>query len=248
MDKRERYGEAIKGLNQAIHHLTWLGEFWGFKGVVVLDWIRNYYTDELRGKRQEMLSARSSTYYAATGNACAHASQGFFLKLFWLVISFFCSQRALHFSDCFAKIGLKNMNVGELDVRATILRKASVFRRAERRAEALECINEALNRDEVAPHSRVFLMIGRADILAASENAADKGSAYIIYDQALDLKDKIDVATKVRLYKSYAQFLIKYKPGLIIKAREMIFEAKELAIENGLDDQMEKIIVIEKQI
>ncbi len=147
------------------------------------------------------------------------------------------------------------MNVGELDVRATILRKASIFHRAERRTQAMECIVKALSQEGIAPHSRVLLMIGKADLLAA---IFDIWGANDIYQEALKMKDQIDAATRVRLLKAYAKFLIEHiirrRPGLRCKpdikdqARNLLKRAKELAKENGLGDQIKKIIAIEKQI
>lgn len=242
MTEKERYETAIKGLDQTIHHLTWLGNFWGLKGVLVLDIIRYRYIELIGGKRN-ILSARSSLCYSAAGNAGARASKK--LKLFWLIVGYLCLKRADYFSDCFAKIGLGNMTVGELDIRSSIKRKMKKW------VVAMDCINEALNREKVASHSKVLLMVGKADILAIQGVADD---AYALYEETMRYAQSSLLClnspdTYVRLLKSYARFLIEYRRTQVYpKALDLLKEAKEIAKGNGLKDQVEKIEALEKQI
>ena len=240
---RERYEKAVEGLSQAIFHLTWLGHFWGRRGVIVLDEIRSWYViHKLKGEKAGTLSARSSTYYAAGGNAMARASRSFFTKPLWLMLAFLCSIRSLWLSDRLVKArgGIQNMTQDQLDIRSHIFRRFGWHR------EALKCVYEALHRESLAVNSRVLLLMGEAESYAKLSNsfrvldrAAYRDFAERAYKNAMMLKEQVPVSTQVRLLRSLAGHL--RARGDEKEARKLLEEAKGLATQNGLADQVKKI-------
>lgn len=232
MDSKERYEKAVEGLGQAIFHLTWLGHFWGIGGVIVLDEIRSWYIIyKLRGDKAGTLSGRSSTYYAAAGNAKARAAQSFLTKIWWLMLMFLCFARSLQLSNRLVKlVGIKRMDPGQLDVRSHILRRAG------RHEEAIKCVEEALSRKDVAINSKVLLLMGRAESLIKLGHTA---YTEVAYREALVLKNQVPISTQVRLLRSYAAH--RRVLGNDAEAEQLLQEAKNLAIKDALGDQLKKI-------
>lgn len=220
------YKNVIDGLHAAIYNLTWLGKFWGWTGVIALH--------EIRHRHFQDFSALSSTYYAASGNAKARAKN----NPLWIIIAAVCFWRALRLSDRFAKmVTLKNMTVGQLDVRSHILRKAG------RHEEALKCVDEALFREDIERHSKALLLIGAAESL---EVTGKKDEAHKMYTKALFMsqRDDMPVDTTIRVLRSVAKFERRqYRNIAEYKGDEKLFRrAYELALENNLNDQRDKIV------
>lgn len=233
MDSKERYEKAVEGLSQAIFHLTWLGYFWGFRGVIILEEIRSWYVIHRLGDNEaNTLSARSSTYYAAAGNAKARAAKSFFVKPLWLVLAVLCFARSLRLSNRLVRlVGIKNMNSDQLDVRSHVLRKVG------KHEEALECIDEALFRTNVSMNSRALLSMGRLESLAKiGRNAEAEVASWGVRSF---LKCLVPVSTEVRLLRSLAA----YNRGLgkEDEALKLYEEAKILASRDALGDQIKKI-------
>jgi len=229
---KERYEKAVEGLGQAIFHLTWLGHFWGLRGVIVLDEIRSWYiVHKLRGDEPGTISARSSTYYAAAGNAKARASQSFLAKPWWLLLAFLCFMRSMRLSNRLVKlVGIQGMNPDQLDVRSHILRRAGQHK------EALECVNEALPRTSVTTNSRALLLMGKAESLVKLGSSAKAEAAY---RDAMSLVSQVPVSTHVRLLRSLAAH--RRASGRDTEAQQLFEQARSLATQDALGDQAEKI-------
>lgn len=229
---KERYEKAVEGLSQAIFHFTWLGHFWGFRGVIVLDEIRSWYiVHKLRGDESGTLSARSSTYYAAAGNAKARASQSLLAKPWWFILTSLCFMRSMRLSNRLVKlVGIKGMNPDQLDVRSHILRRTRRYR------EALECVNEALSRASIIVNSRTLLLMGKAESLVKIGRPADAQAAY---RDAMSLVSQVPVSTHVRLLRSFAAY--RRASGHEAEAQQFFEEARLLATQDALGDQVKKI-------
>lgn len=238
MEKQSRYQEIVEGLSRAIYQLTWLGHFWGWRGAIILDEIRSWYiAHKLDDDKIKTLSQRSSTYYAAAGNAKARASRTFIAKPFWLIVGAFCFFRALRLSNRFEKEqGLHNLTANELDVRQSILRKAG------RRRDALERIEMTLARNDISIKTRVFLEIGKGEILEW-EGKIQEASAIYTHVWMLVNEFKDDPTTAVRICKAVAGYFLRHADGRWIEAFE---QGLRIAEENQLTDQIEKLNALKK--
>lgn len=232
------YKEAIEGLNKAIYHLTWLGRFWGPEGVIALDEIRAHYLKEI-GEKRKAFANLQSTYYAAAGNAYAQATKRrFFKKLTWLIRASQYVLNAEIMSDNVVRIsgGIEYMTPEELDIRSHILRKG------KKRREALQCIEQGLSRQNVSSNSKALLLMGKAEIFAHQGNF---GAADAAYAEALSLKEYIPPSTYVRILKSIAGVMTN---KTIEERKKLLQNAKLIAKEVGLRDQVEKIEAIERSL
>ena len=220
-----------QSLGQRIHDLTWRGKFWGRDGAIALDKARAGFLKAI-GDEVQALSALSSTYYAAAGNAFTHI--GFSPADWnpdWLIAGLWCLMRALWFSErLIRRVGMHGMSADQLDIRATILRKV------RRRREALRCINEALGRPRVSAEARALLEVGRGEILSHFKRLPEAVQAY---RQALELIPEIRVQSQVRVLKSLGLHeMDERNPD---QARHYLGRALCLAKENDLGDQVVKI-------
>lgn len=235
------YKEAIDGLSKAIHHLTWLGEFWGPEGVVALDEARARYLKDAGDERRAVANLQS-TYYAAAGNANAQLAKSIFWKTIWFIRAVKFLAKSERMSDDLVRIagGITHMMPDELDVRSHILRKMKKY------DEAMQCIEEALLRKDIAPNSKALLLMGKAEIFA---QAQEFGGAHVVYAEAISLYERylrlIPSSTFVRILKSMAMM----QTHKTIEARKKILDkAKSIALKEGLHDQIEKIEAIERSL
>lgn len=246
MSEYGRYEEVVKGLNWTIHQLIWLGKFWGKDGALNLNKIRNVYVKKISRER-EYLSTQSSLYYSAKGNAESRAvSTNKLFALYWLLISYRCFNRAVCLSDQLVQEKILDiMTNGELITRSTIMKAA------RRWADAQICIDIARGRDNLSSSNKVLLMIDEADMLATQDKIDE---AYAHYEEAMCYADSSllysdNPGTHVRLCKSYARFLMKYRRTEVYpKAKDLLSRAKKIAEREGLTDQIVKIEAIEEQI
>jgi hypothetical protein len=230
---QERHERAIAGLGQAIYEETWLGNYWSLSGVLVLEWIRarliNRYGSE--SQRRGLLSARSSTWYSAAGQARARASKNLWAKFFWFPIAAFCFWRALRFSNRFAKkIQLEKMTAPQLDVRASILRKLG------KHNEALWCAVVALGKKEVSIDSRALLLLSAGECQLTLDSPVE---ANRFFQQAEALLPDISPNVRVRVARALATY--HGRRSHHERAEELRTLAREIAEREGLADQLQKI-------
>lgn len=240
-DKNEvSYEDVIEGLSKAIYHLTWLGEFWGPDGVVKLDETRARYLKKI-GEERRALANLQSTYYAAAGNAYAQSKKDFPLKIMWITSASRYLKRSEKKSNELVKIsgGIKNMTPDELDVRSHILRKLKKY------DGALDCIEEALSRNDVSDNSKVLLLMGKGEVFASQSLMKDAEDIYGLAESISFNSVDVPVSTRVRILKSAAQFLINKDRD---NRKDILLRAKQLAQDAGLKDQVAKIEAIGKSL
>lgn len=251
---KEKPGEKRKKL---IADLTLQGKFWGNSGALRLEeeFLMICKTSALAFADPEKLrisslapkipaeffSAISSTYYAASGNALSHIKQAnLFSKLLWYWRAWRCLRKAEKYSDNFArKISLQIMSLGELDVRACILNKTG------RQKEALSVVSHGIMKILTwqlgSKHDLCLFLIHEAEIITGMRKYDKENKAEKNYRQAMELTEDetVPTLTKVRVMKSYGNFLAKNKR--IDEAESVLGDALDLARENKFYDQERKI-------
>ena len=230
--------KAERGLNEAVYALTWAGVLWGRTGAIRVSRLRAEYLKVL-GEEASALSALSSTYYTAAGNAAARVGQtSGAAKYLWLCRVVWCLVRAVVLSNRLERrAGLSGMTPDQLDVRASILRKARRYQ------AALRCIEEALRRGGRSPDTTALLEASRGEAFYALGMSA---AATIAYAHALLLCDRVRPTTSVRVLKSWGAHRIRL--GERGEARRVLRDALVLAEKHHLGDQEEKIRALLVQV
>ena len=260
--------KAREKRRKLIADLTLQGKFWGKDGALRLEeeflmickMARlRFATEKFRipnfvpAITAEFFSAASSTYYTASANASAHAKQSanLFSKLFWYWRAWICLRKAKKYSDKFAELkSIEDMTLGELDTRACVLNKCG------RRQEALDYLSHGImklastgidNDPEVEnKHDLCLFLIHKAEILLEMKNKDKK--AQEDYDRAIrlsDYEDEVPILTRVRVWKSYGKF--SAETGYVDISKYALGKALFLAKKNGLSDQEQKILAIDKK-
>lgn len=234
-------GFGINELDKRISELTCKGLFWGENGAIAMEKERLKLNKAFGQSPVELLSATSSTYYAASGNAASRArNSSLFLKIFWYFRAWKCLRRAEILSDKFAKLRLiEDMSLGELDVRACILNKAG------RSNEALVYLNYGIMKIPTGQlgtkHDLCLFLIHETEIITGMRKYDKENKAEKNYQQAMKLSEDetVPALTKVRVMKSYGKFLASI--ARITESKDMLREGLGLAEENKLFDQAVKI-------
>lgn len=236
--------EHFQNLNKKIGELTSKGLFWGKNGAVALEKERIKLNKGLSWyKFTELLSAASSTYYAASGNALSHIGieqVGLFSTPLWFWRAWRCLRKAEKYSDKFARLKpMENMSLGELDTRACVLNKAG--RRNEAAGLLSHGIMKILNEETGTKHDLCLFLIHEAEVLVRIKRYDKKDKAEKNYQQAVKLSEDetVPALTKVRVMKSYGKFLANI--GKIIESKDVLNKGLVLAEGNNLADQVVKI-------
>ena len=124
-----RKKQRLIDLGRKISDLTLKGLFWGKNGANALEKERIKFSKNNAShwlNYPEFLSAGSSTYYAAGGNASSRAKTSkLFSKVFWYWRAWRCLRAAEKLSDKFAMLKrMEDMALGELDTRSCVLNKS----------------------------------------------------------------------------------------------------------------------------
>lgn len=224
-----------------VYEKSWSGEYWGRDGAIALSkkrFLEHIYDNELPAG----LSALSSTYYSAAGNALSRLkTSGLFAKPLWLTRALWCFLRAVMLSEELERLGgLDEMTSDQLDIRARILFKS------RRYDKALVVTEKALSRFDLAADYRVY-----SDTRTDSIALLLMGRAEIYYAQGLRTLAPSELAlqfaewhgvrstTRVRLLKSRSAILRRL--GYERDADVTLREAFKIAAEHGLQDQITKL-------
>ena len=129
MQSYDRKVQRLIDLGRKISDLTLKGLFWGKNGANALEKERIKFSKNNAShwlNYPEFLSAGSSTYYAAGGNASSRAKTSkLFSKVFWYWRAWRCLRAAEKLSDKFAMLKrMEDMALGELDTRSCVLNKS----------------------------------------------------------------------------------------------------------------------------
>ena len=244
MDKKAEDGYA-DDIGQKVYGLTWQGKLWGKGGAIAWSCLRYTYLKAM-GKELQGLSALSSTYYTAWGNALARARQNWALAIFWTPKAIWALCKALKLSDeAEARSGLKNMTVGQLDIRASIL--AAAFFRARHLDDASECIKEALTREDISDDNLALIKTKLAEIYNRTGEHEKAGD---IYCKVINMTG-VKATTSVRVRRSAAWHLFKWGKGRETRkqvAKEFLRVALSVAKENNFGDQVIKIKSLMKKM
>jgi len=231
----------LSNLGEKISDLTLRGLFWGKNGALSLEKERVKINRSHQFHFIEFLSATSSTYYAASGNAASRAREMvLFFKPLWYWRAWRCLQIAEKNSDKFAKLRpMDEMSLGELDTRACVLHKAG------RLSEAIIFLRYGIDKistEKVGTnHDLCLFLIHEAEVFVGMRKYLKDKEAEENYKQAMRLSEDeaVPVLTRVRIMKSYGKFLAG--AGRAYEAKNLLNEAYWLAEENGLYDQAVKI-------
>ena len=229
----------LEDLSGKISDLTCKGLFFGKNGALKLEKDRIKITKNIGGYLGwSRLSAISSTYYAASGNADSRAKvSNLFFKPFWYWIAWRCLRKAEKLSDKFAGLRpMKDMSLGELDTRACVLHKSK--RVEEARSYLIYGKVKVTKEQTGTKHDLCLFLVHEAEVLAEMKRKEDASKNY---NQALELSENATVSflTKVRIMKSYGKFLSG--AGKVIEAKDILNKALGLAEKNSLNDQAVKI-------
>lgn len=202
----------LSNLGEKISDLTLRGLFWDKKGALALEKERLKINKRFQFYFVEFLSAASSTYYAASGNAVSRAKKAtLFHKPLWCWRAWVCLRAAKKYSDKFASLKkIEDMTLGELDVRACVLNKAG------RRSEAANILSHGimriLTKQIGTKHDLCLFLIHEAEVLVRIKRYDKENKAEKNYQQAMKLLEDevIPALTKVRVMKSYGKFLMSF--------------------------------------
>jgi len=231
----------LNNLGEKISDLTLRGLFWGKNGALSLEKERLKINRSHQFHFTEFLSAASSTYYAASGNAASRIKEEkLFFKPLWCWRAWRCLQIAEKNSDKFAKLRPMNeMSLGELDTRACVLNKAG------RLSEAIVLLRHGINKISAervgTEHDLCLFLVHEADVIVGMGRYHKDKEAEENYKQAMRLSEDevIPILTRVRVMKSYGKFLASV--GRADEAKYLLHKAYQSAEENKLSDQTVKI-------
>jgi tetratricopeptide (TPR) repeat protein len=223
--------EEEENLKSKLGELIWAGQLWGSDGAISL--AKQLPVPASQAEKIKYLSALSSLYYTAYGNASSQLMNSRGLKTaLWRFRRGVTRRKMLRFSYELLRAsgGIANLNAEELDIRASILRSM------ENHDEALEVVREAMSRKNLSINNKVLLEIGLAESLYA---LGDTGEAAAAFKRAETGIPGAKPETKVRFFKHYAVFLKRKGER---EASEKAFQsALKIAEENNFGDQLIKI-------
>jgi len=224
-------------LGKTVYNLTWQGELWGRNGAIA--WSKRRYRHlESLGREGDGASALSSTYYAAWGNAFSRG---------WLVSGIWCAVCALIWSNFSEKaIGLENMNHGQLDIRASILVKWYIYRKAEK------YLRKALEKKDITNDSRALVLCKLGEVQDRKILNRIRGEdGGIVFGEAVRIEG-VKNTTRVRVLKALGQHMLRKKRSRPLDykwvAMRFFGEALEIAERDNLGDQIVKIKALIKKV
>lgn len=217
-------------LSDEVAKLTRANEFYGLGGALDLERElvkHGLLCGEITHPAQ-YASKRSSTYYAAGGNALKRFKKT--LNPWWLIMVVYTTAMAAWHSFRFRNKWRPeiNMSADELDVRAAVL--ARTFRRKG----ALYCIGLALpkkHQGELPIESEALLLSRKAQLV---EDLTESGR---LHQEAYAITD-VSPMTRSRVARAYAGYFKKIGEPEV--AKKLLSYAASIAEENGLTDQVLK--------
>lgn len=212
--------------------LTSAGDFWGREGAIRYSKKRAEYLRDL-GDTAKALSALSSTYYSAFGNAWARVKLTAmpWQWLFWLFRAWRCRGQAVRYSDRLVGLvgNIRSMSSDQLGTRSRVLFADGRYE------ESLECGWAALiSVRRVSEKEAALIRAGIAETLDAMgrrQEALEQYQSVI----SMDLEPKV----AVRVKKSWARHCLLVGDGE--QALQVLTSALEIARQNNLGDQVVKL-------
>lgn len=247
-DVSEMKKKDFKRLGKAISKLTCKGFFWGKDGAIALEKERlkilSQYDLELFIKITNyekcdflisLLSAASSTYYAAHCNAIAIAEKAAIIyKPLWYWRAWISLRSASNNSDRFGGlVSLQKMTLKELGLRSIILEKTN------RLAEARYVLEKGIIRFFENKDTTCLLLIRESEVLLKLRGRRSCGNSL---RQALELsknEESVSLLTKAKVLTAYGKFLAEQK--YLPEAEKALNSALELTVGNCLYEQTRKI-------
>lgn len=240
--------------------LQWKGQYWGRNGAlkqglrILLSRIRD------KQERYEAMSALSSLYYSAAGNALKvqyRAHEGL-RKLWWLIRGWWYLERALRWSNKLWRTKSSSYATPAMcDVRQAICLTAAQLPwhdRMLREAEAAIDLGLTLIRHSPKQvlHTHQLLLIGRAQVLLLKESPVEE--THLVLDYAKEradhtvprLTDAMTAENAVAEKRQYAR-VYRHLSSLYVqigRTRDSEYcreTAARLAGEVGADDQLAKM-------
>lgn len=221
--------------DDAHHKQFYKGELWGKDGALQ-EARRRFHIAYRRGGATAVsgLSALSSAYYTAAGNAAAmFRTSGWPYKPFWGLRAWYCFRKAVKLSDSFAqKRTVAEMSAGKITTRASILEKDN------RWEAALHLARAGLERTDLSEHDRFLLLLNRA---RAEERIGMKDDAALDYILARNLIEAglVNEEDAVRGYRALAEY--HGRQNNLEHARKFKSLGLGLAHKNGWGDQIVKL-------
>ena len=212
---------------RAISDKTKTGNFWWRDGALRLEKVRL-----AREVSVWTLSAASSTYYAAAGNAGARAKK----NPLWLLPAIWCLIRSRLFSNELKRLNgnkLDGLDPAVLDIRASICGKCWFWPGSHE--EQFSCLEKAIDHPDCPVETEALLCIQFGEI--RRDNDVETAEGW--YEDAFKLFDQVSPLTQVRMFRSRARFYRRLKK--YSAAVEDLEEAQQLAGRNKLHDQVQKI-------
>ncbi len=216
-------------LSQAIRSATLGGRFSGHYGALELEDQRLKLVRRCHKKGEgdlvAALSAASSTYYAAGGNAWAKRQFG---RAAWrLAWARLYSNEMVRLAG-----GLDLLSADQLEIRASICRQWRDYRQAE------ECVVLALARNGLPDNTRALLLLQQAKIHERNGREKDADMSFL---QAINIAriGNLSNLTKSRIMRAYGSWLESngYDAAALVARKA----AEDYAKETGLEDQLVKI-------
>jgi len=242
---RDDYSDDI---GRKVYDLTWKGEIWGTDGAIKLSHIRYAYLSVMNDYRKgDGASALSSTYYTAWGNAFSQFIVApIKLKLLWLIRGICCAFWALAWSRHAEKeIGFENMTHGQLDVRASILAKWHLYRKAEK------YLRKALEKPDITTDSQALILCKLGEVLDRKLLNRIKGDHGGIEFGDAKRITKVKNTTRVRVFKALGAHMLRKKRSRPLDykrvAKKFFMQALEIAERDNLGDQIVKIKALMKK-
>jgi tetratricopeptide (TPR) repeat protein len=221
--------EATERLQQKIHDLSWKGHYWGKDGV--LPKARLLYRISHGSIGYQALSALSSSYFSAAGNAIAHAKQSRKLqKIIWFMRGILTLLWAAHLSNKLER-RCKDLTARQLDVRGSILLTIG------RNRKALKCYMRALQHPLLPYNERMLLIIGIAKCYMGMKNHVEAQKEFVNASKLLVHMNEPRVL--VRYYKAYGNFYLKQRQPAT--ALNLFNQGLMIARKHNLQDQIDKI-------
>ena len=217
-------------LNQEIYDQSWSGEHFGPNGML---WKakRRYRREVAEGNLTGALSALSSSYYTASGNAFSRWKLAKW-QLWWLWRAAWCAFQAKCKSDRFARIVPKDqMSSGQACVRSSILITFKQY------GEAKKLLEFMLRTQALLDDDQALLLINHAKVAKAEGYF---GLAHSTLNEAVALENNLKPTTRVRLYRALGE--LWGREGNRQEAESCFFAAATIAEEEGLHDQSLKIL------
>ena len=203
----------------------WAGEYEGPEGALALE--SKDFPGQCLLDPVEALSARSSLYHSYAGNLMRKGGKWQRPLHFPKAMVYLCL--AMRASDAMLRRagGMQYLTADQLDVRQSILRKTG------RKQEAIECIEAALSRPSLKPHTHALLLIG------LGETTGDIDSILAAYHFIGTIERSGELEQLVRVLRHCARQFLRH--GYIDEADDANRRAGEIAKKIGARDQLIKM-------